>query len=703
MERSGSELILANLFGDWIFGGKFQSSVSSLLSIIGVGGLVLYTVLISYIALAGLMKASSRGGVRGWHPAWVPFRVVMSLLLLLPLYSGAHWGAAQIGMLEIARKGAQFGDWVVEKVTDKIFLSRYYSDPNFQIGRNYQAASSFVMQTVKAAACVKANQELNNPLNLTSGKRGYDEWLRQITTRCGIDYAYFSGGYKATPPASERDVFAPKQEGYTPLPWAKERERLMRQQEYVVRRTVVEHNKVWFQAILNHVWGTWKMDGKSAHALFFGAKGIMALIMAYDNQLQNAVKKALAGHYKKYAELYAKDLASKGWFFVFATQRDLMRQAAATNAAIQSSIEGMTPYPKLPDAMSADRNQQEIVLALSQIDEEEQGFLAEIKAWISGGEKLFSDLTDGAQKYVTHMTRDVLGLEQIKRITDSGVDPLLMLHDAGSKLVTFGGWSLVGGYGGDLVGLGASRWGGVYGKGIGGLLDHLTEILKPIALVLMLVGGILMLLSLMPVLYGISALMIWITYVAQSFVATPFWVAAHAAPEGDDHTSRLAAKGYNNVLFILLYPALAVAGFFVAAKISQVVLPVGLKIAIGGLWGDLDEPLVWASITNMVFLLIGLLVVCWYGVTMSYQLIEGMPVAVLGWISVSEPGLNPFANLHNSASRVIGGMVASHGPGAVRAGYRGFKGGVARALGDLGKIRSAFESTKESPSIRNDR
>ena len=172
--------------------------------------------------------------------------------------------------------------------------------------------------------------------------------------------------------------------------------------------------------------------------------------------------------------------------------------------------------------------------------------------------------------------------------------------------------------------------------------------------------------------------------------------------EGDDHTSRLAAKGYNNVLFILLYPALAVAGFFVAAKISQVVLPVALKIAIGGLWGDLDEPGAWTSITNMIFLLIGLLVVCWHGVTISYQLIEGMPVAVLGWISVSEPGLNPFANLHNSASRVIGGMVASHGPGVMRAGYRGFKGGVSRALGDLGKIRTAFDSTKSPPSIRNE-
>ena len=150
-------------------------------------------------------------------------------------------------MLEIARKGTQFGDWVVEKVAGEIFLSRYYSDPNFQIGRNYQAASSFVMQTVKASACVKANQELNNPRNLTIGKPGYDEWLRQITTRCGIDYAYFSGGYKAALPDSDPDGFAPKQEGYAPLPWAKEREQLMRQQEYVVRNTVTEHNKVWFQ------------------------------------------------------------------------------------------------------------------------------------------------------------------------------------------------------------------------------------------------------------------------------------------------------------------------------------------------------------------------------------------------------------------------------------------------------------------------
>lgn len=50
--------------------------------------------------------------------------------------------------------------------------------------------------------------------------------------------------------------------------------------------------------------------------------------------------------------------------------------------------------------------------------------------------------------------------------------------------------------------------------------------------------------------YGLMGVISWLTFVASSFFGVTLWRAAFAAAKGEEHTSQMAGKGWNILVFI---------------------------------------------------------------------------------------------------------------------------------------------------------
>jgi hypothetical protein len=165
--------------------------------------------------------------------------------------------------------------------------------------------------------------------------------------------------------------------------------------------------------------------------------------------------------------------------------------------------------------------------------------------------------------------------------------------------------------------------------------------------------------------YGLMGVVSWLTFVGSSFFGVTLWGAAFAAPRGEEHTSQMAGKGWNVLVFIGFYPALAVGGLAAAVTITSIGLPL-INMTMSGIWGVMDNGVSgWASpLDNMASLLIGAVIMAlltcllfWSTCITSASLITTFPRTVLNMISFSEPGLNPYENTSQGIMGGVTGMV----------------------------------------------
>ncbi|PBY65995.1 hypothetical protein CJT49_07865 [Pseudomonas aeruginosa] len=193
----------------------------------------------------------------------------------------------------------------------------------------------------------------------------------------------------------------------------------------------------------------------------------------------------------------------------------------------------------------------------------------------------------------------------------------------------------------------------------------------------------------LPLFFAVSGLMgviTWLTFVSSAFFGVTLWGAAQAAPKGEEHTSQMAGKGWNTLIFIWLYPALAVGGLAAAVTITGIGLPI-VNTMMAGAWGMLDNGV--ADLTQpfdaVASLLIGsvmmVLLTCmlfWSVSMVSASLITNFPRTVLNMISFSEPGLNPYENTAQGIMGSVSGMVKAPLSMATQALTRRFVGAFPR-------------------------
>lgn len=91
------------------------------------------------------------------------------------------------------------------------------------------------------------------------------------------------------------------------------------------------------------------------------------------------------------------------------------------------------------------------------------------------------------------------------------------------------------------------------------------------AVIMLMIAGITFayIVPITPVIFWFKALLSWLYMVVEAMVAAPFWVCAHALPEGTGFAGQHARRGYLMLLDIIIRPCLLVLGAVFAVAIIQ--------------------------------------------------------------------------------------------------------------------------------------
>jgi len=344
---------------------------------------------------------------------------------------------------------------------------------------------------------------------------------------------------------------------------------------------------------------------------------IIELTNWYKNTVMNTARNLIASEHIASAEVFYTELENWGWM---ASSAFVLR-AAADFSRLQSYADGAT---------SALLPQSDLHILT--------GGDVQTKSVHMGAIKNISQAKEASNK---SLLQEFLSLEFLKNPETFNI-------------------SKASAWGRSLVGAGVGMVGGSYLSGFISKLSALkplgvldNSLVKTIGFIFIAAGGCLgYILPLMFVMQGAYGVISWITFVIQAFFGVTPWAAAQAAPKGEEHSSQMAAKGWNIIIFILLYPVLAVGGLAAAIVVTNIALPLAalMATAMFGLFdpgtAELGKPLeaIAAMLIGGLATAIAFVVMCWSFCVTSAQLITGFPRTVLNMVSFGEPALNPYEN-----------------------------------------------------------
>jgi len=348
----------------------------------------------------------------------------------------------------------------------------------------------------------------------------------------------------------------------------------------------------------------------------------------YSKTVETTIATTLAGDQAERAEPYFDEVKSWGWMlggtFVLRAASDFSRAASYADGATSK----MMPKSSLSALTGGE--------VLSKVVEQET--LAQIQPGNTGNT-------------TKSLLARVFSLDILKETTGPSIQNIHTIAAWGRSLVGTG----IGFFAGGKI--------AQYMPGLSSMTDGALP--KSIGALMIIAGG--MIGYVMPLLfavYGLMGAIGWLVAVATTFFGVTLWSAGFAAPKGEEHTSQMSAKGWNALIFIGLYPALAVGGLAAAIVISAIGLAMVQALAMG-MWGMFDPGTAEAgrpleSLGGILvggLLLVGVIIlVSWNVVVTSAQLIMTFPRTVLNMISFSEPGLNPY---ENSPQNLMGGLAMS--------------------------------------------
>lgn len=187
----------------------------------------------------------------------------------------------------------------------------------------------------------------------------------------------------------------------------------------------------------------------------------------------------------------------------------------------------------------------------------------------------------------------------------------------------------------------------------------------------------------------------YITYVIMALVASPFWAAMHAHPDGDDFMGR-AGSGYPILMTLLLHPLLMivgliagmailrVAGWFMGAFLFDSMQDMNAGgINITSLFGQLT---MWAIV---------MITVTYKCMSLTYEL----PEHVLKWMGVGSQFSDLGERQGLEKGLVMGGMVGSRSQETMTSGMNTMQKrvqGRREAEQEADKEKKAGDTTKNN-------
>lgn len=695
-----SNVVLFWLFGSWAVEGN-QFSVSPLTifaSIFSAVGLAMFGLLGAWAVFLGIFRLRNNGnffGARdGNESFFYPMRMVFAMALCAPVIPIAQFGSSSVTLTPghsmiagIAKSASAFGDEAQGEAFRLMNLANLFRTPQFLVQVDAAATKSMIESWVAPASHLAAQAVFADPAQQLTGVE--PEQLAQVALELNWNKSNPTDQIPYSLPAAKVQVIdkfgllAPaipptdaiarasasgvsgnlvdgtadeemRSEGWMCSNDTGWMSTAFCSDEYAaVKRNNAASISVGLAAAQRRMWASmveysysraaWLRDTENGLTPEIDrdirekhTAAISGWVAHYTELAQSLIRDTLATDQAARQDPYFEEVQKWGWMlggtFVLRAAADFSRSAGYAESATAQ----MMPQSRLSDLTTSD--------SLSKMVE--QGSLEAIQP---GGE-------DGRSLYQKLFSLDFFS----EAVQDSAGPGNQNIHN-------------IAAWGRALVGTGIGIWSG------GSVVEALSErfaimrvagidgsMMKPAGVIMILLGALLG--YVMPTLfavYGIMGAISWLTAVASSFFGVSLWAAGMAAPKGEEHSSQLSAKGWNTLVFIGFYPALAVGGLAAAIVISSIGLSIVTMFSMG-IWGMYDpgvseagrplESMGGVIIGGLVMLVITVML-AWNVVVVSAQLITQFPRSVLNMVAISEPGLNPYENAPQGLSGSISGFI----------------------------------------------
>ncbi|EOU9632201.1 hypothetical protein ACBG90_08220 [Stutzerimonas kunmingensis] len=705
--NSFSQLVLSWMFGRWIFDGSQAEVISDNISDVtpltifaaafSQLGLLMFGVLASWAMFLGIFRLKNNGnffGAKDGNEAFFyPLRVVVALILVAPVVPVSSAGGVAITLTTghalisgVSKMAAEFGDTMQHDAFELMHRHNLFNDPKLRVDVDPGVALDMLNSWKLAAAQLAGFAVFQDPSEekIVAGLTGEQLALVALRNR-------WNEVYGNTHPAGSGDAQSQAAEAFLSVAGRSLQIPLIAPTDSLAREVTLGENglvdsgavdetigreletegwfcqlgwmssmtcsdefvqlkvnnaasieagissaqrQIWIQLVAHALqYAKSVQDGgvtQSEHKEYF-EKSINWTAQSadwYSKTVEDTIANTLAGDQAERAEPYFDEVKSWGWMlggtFVLRAASDFSRAASYAEGATSK----MMPKSSLSALTGGE--------VLSKVVEQET--LAQIQPGNTGST-------------TKSLLARVFSLDILKETTGPSIQNIHTIAAWGRSLVGTG----IGFFAGGKI--------AQYMPGLSSMTDGALP--KSIGALMIIAGG--MIGYVMPLLfavYGLMGAIGWLVAVATTFFGVTLWSAGFAAPKGEEHTSQMSAKGWNALIFIGLYPALAVGGLAAAIVISAIGLAMVQALAMG-MWGMFDpgtaevgRPL--ESLGGILvggLLLVGVIIlVSWNVVVTSAQLIMTFPRTVLNMISFSEPGLNPY---ENSPQNLMGGLAMS--------------------------------------------
>jgi len=347
------------------------------------------------------------------------------------------------------------------------------------------------------------------------------------------------------------------------------------------------------------------------------------ILTDFHQTLKDKIQSALLSDKGMAADVFSNQVSKYGWISAANYYKQLANEQQIINGQISAGLQNS------PNFVDLDQQKD-----LTNADSMTSFHVAKAESWAG---KVGDSIESGTTKYLL----DPLGINFLKM--GNGTDPFLAMTNFGQKLE---GISEV------FIALRQAPkllcWIPVVGHWLSSKVSGMTSggIMDFILIVLTVCGIILgVILPNLPWIFFLFAIISWLIYVAEMFIAAPFWVVANALPEGDTFLSNVAKKGINNVMFIALFPVLAIGGLVASLSVSWI----GISLLNHFAYLAFKSMEGWTLPFDIVGIVLIYVVLAWMIMMNSLSLIQVFPRTILNWLSLSQPGLNQFEGAHLDA------------------------------------------------------
>ncbi|AVX92968.1 hypothetical protein PkP19E3_32880 (plasmid) [Pseudomonas koreensis] len=698
--NSFSALVLVWLFGTWMFDAGELSSLGSVhatevtpltifasyFSIVGLAG---FGILSSWAMFLGIFRLRQNGnffGQRDGNEAFFyPLRVILALTLCAPVIPVSSVGGSDIVLTPghhliggIAKSGSRWGDDAQTQSFKLMHTYNLFNEPSYEVSISKPEAKGMIGNWLTLATSATGYYVHKNPQDHLAGISATDlatklmegAWRRQYTDSS-------KPGYYG--PASSTDQFINEILNNTSIPLIPPTDAIAAAIKHS-DPTVAEGSG---EGTVGH-----EMGSENFLCSYTGASGFAASIVCSDEQIalrvanDKSISQGLASAQRQMWQRLVQTQLSR---HLSVKNNASAAQAAALSTSAQTYLEQEVDWYT---TTAKDVIRQTIA---GNLLAESESYFESLQewGWMMGGTfvlRAANDFTraqgyasEGTSKlYPTSSLADLTVGDDLTKLTMNQVDRELQGKGTSTNFKELFGLKILGtdpskanlytvaAFGRELAGTGMMF---ISGSGLSWLTNQSKGFTKALFLIgiVLLIGGALIgyVLPVVFAIFGLMGVISWLTFVASAFFGVTLWGAAQAAPKGEEHTSQMAGKGWNTLIFIGFYPALAVGGLAAAVTITSIGLPI-VNTIMSGLWGmmdngvaDLSQPfdaLAGVLIGSVMMVLLTCLLF-WSVCITSASLITNFPRTVLNMISFSEPGLNPYENTAQGVMGGISGMV----------------------------------------------